>query len=167
MRRTTVVIIPGEFGKDPSNRDAGKHYLLTEWPASYAEDWGMRAVLAIAHSGIDLPDGTVPGMAGIAVASLQAITKLNTAEAVGLLNELMQCVKAMPDPTKPEITRNLIESDIEEVMTRLLLKGEVFKLHTGFSFADVPSRMASALRTTISPESSSEAPSTSPQPSPQ
>ena len=45
----------------------------------------------------------------------------------------------MPDPSKPHVVRNLIEEDIEEITTRLKLRGEVWKLHTGFLKAVAPS----------------------------
>lgn len=38
----------------------------------------------------------------------------------------------LPDPANQSVKRNLIDDDTEEVMTRLKLRGEVFKLHVDF-----------------------------------
>ncbi len=45
---------------------------------------------------------------------------------------MFTCIKIIPSPDKPDVTRALLESDIEEVMTRVLLRREVWELHTGF-----------------------------------
>ncbi|XPE68477.1 hypothetical protein ACNKHP_21825 [Shigella boydii] len=44
----------------------------------------------------------------------------------------------VPDPKKRSIRRPLVEEDIEEIITRLNLRAEVFKLHVDF-FATVVS----------------------------
>src|SRR3546814_21113858 len=49
------------------------------------------------------------------------------------------CVQIMPDPSKTHIVRNLIEEDIEEITTRVKIRAEVWKLHTGFLKAVAPS----------------------------
>ncbi|MEG4669546.1 hypothetical protein UXP85_25165, partial [Enterobacter cloacae] len=53
-------------------------------------------------------------------------------DARPLLDELMKCVQAVPNPADQNIKRPLIDDDTEEVMTRLKLRGEVFKLHVDF-----------------------------------
>jgi hypothetical protein len=52
---------------------------------------------------------------------------------------MWDCVAFMPDPAKPQIVRKLFEEDIEEVATRIKLRAEVWKLHTGFLKAVAPS----------------------------
>jgi hypothetical protein len=52
---------------------------------------------------------------------------------------MWECVQIMPDPSKPHVVRALIEQDIEEVATRLKIRGEIWKLHTGFLKAVAPS----------------------------
>ena len=44
----------------------------------------------------------------------------------------MKCVQAVPDPANQSVKRNLIDDDTEEVITRLKLRSEVFKLHVDF-----------------------------------
>lgn len=114
-------------------RDKGKVFVLTELSASEAEDWAASAFLALSRSGADIPDDVQEmGMSGLAVLGLRALSGLKIEEARPLLARMFACVQINPDPARPEIVRALIEDDIEEVKTRLLLRKEVFDLHTGF-----------------------------------
>lgn len=135
MRRTIEVKIEDE------GRDKGKVFVLTEMPASQAERWAVRAFLALAHSGVELPDNIEgAGMAGIAVLGFTALSGVKFEEIEPLMNEMFACIKIKPDPSNGNIIRDLIEQDIEEVSTRLTLRQRVFELHTGFSLADVQSK---------------------------
>lgn len=137
--KTKVVTVVEE------GRDKGKVFLLTEMAARPAEKWAARAFLALAHSGLEVPGYVAgSGMAGLAILGFRALGGVAWAEAEPLLDEMMLCVKAMPDPGNPMVVRALVDrgmdgDDIEEVRTRLFLRSEVFALHTGFSLADVPS----------------------------
>jgi hypothetical protein len=130
-RKTKTVIIQQE------GRDNGKHFYLTEMPASQAEKWAARAFLALAHAGVELPKEVAGmGMAALAVVGLNTFAGVSWTEAEPLMDEMMLCVQVKPDPAKhPELIRGLVEDDIEEVVTRALLKTEVLELHTGFSLA--------------------------------
>ncbi len=119
-----------------AGRDQGKAFLLKEMPASQAEKWALRAFLAMASNGIELPEGVEhTGFAGIAQMGLSMIGKLPYADAEPLLDEMMGCVLYIPSPNNPGVSRALIEDDIEEVATRLKLRVAVFKLHADFSNA--------------------------------
>lgn len=121
-------------------RDRGKVFVITEMPASKAESWAMRALLALMAGGVEVPDGFERmGMAGMAEVGLRALTGLKWEVAEPLLAEMWECVQIMPDPSKPHVVRGLIEEDIEEVVTRIKLRAEVWKLHTGFLKAVAPS----------------------------
>ena len=121
-------------------RDQGKVFVLTEMPASRAESWAMRALLALMAGGVEVPDGFERmGMAGMAEVGLKAIAGLKWDVAEPLLAEMWDCVQIMPDPTKPHVVRRLIEADIEEIATRVKLRAEVWKLHTGFLTVVAPS----------------------------
>lgn len=120
-------------------RDQGKVFVLTEMPASKAESWAMRALLALMNSGVEVPEGFERmGMAGMAEVGLKALSGLKWETAEPLLAEMFECVQFMPDPAKPQIVRALFEQDIEEIATRLKLRAEVWKLHTGFLKAVAP-----------------------------
>jgi len=116
-----------------NNRDKSKQFLITEMSAAQAENWAMRAILALIKDGVDMPEGFEhAGMAGMAEMGLRALQGLSWDMAEPLINEMMACVQYIPDPSKPHILRPIIDEDIEEVMTRVKLKIEVWNLHTDF-----------------------------------
>jgi hypothetical protein len=115
-------------------RDQGKTFILTEMPASKAEAWGARLMLALSRAGVDVPlDFFEMGMAGVAVMGLKAMGGLSWDVAKPLLDEMMACVRIKV----PAGVRDLNEDagDIEEVKTRLRLRDEVINLHLSFSVA--------------------------------
>lgn len=121
-------------------RDNGKLFLITEMSASRAESWAMRVLLALIGSNINVPENFAElGMAGLAELGIKALSGLSWEVAEPLLEEMMECVQIIPDPSKTHVVRPLIESDIEEVKTRLNLRMEVWKLHMDFLRAVVPS----------------------------
>jgi hypothetical protein len=135
MARSTA-----NFTVQDQGRDNGKVFVLTELPASKAESWAMRAILALMAGGVELPEGFDRlGMAGMAEVGIKALSGLKWEVAEPLLAEMWQCVQIMPDRSKPHVVRNLIEEDIEEIATRIKLRAEVWKLHTGFLKAVAPS----------------------------
>lgn len=144
MRRTSTISIPESpevqlpDGRKIAvgNRDKGKLFLLTEMPAMQAEQWAIRALLAIASTGVSVPEELKSaGMAGLAVMSLSALAFVRYEDAKPLLDEMLTCIEYIPDPSKPHVKRELHESDIEEVQTLVLLRKEVWNLHMGFSQA--------------------------------
>lgn len=149
-RKETVVV--AEDG-----RDAGKHYLIREWPAARAEEWGWRFLFALNRGGADIPVEQVMGlgMAAVAYVGFSAITRgnIDPTEMNPLLNELLECVSFVRDPAaRDKATGGIIATpivsgdDIEEVKTRLWLKNEVIQLHTGFSPAAAISKWIAAAK---------------------
>ena len=127
-RNTKDVTITAE------GRDKGKVFHLTEMPATQSEKWAFRLFLALSRAGFEVPDDIqAAGMAGIAALGLQSIGKLSWADAEPLIDEMFGCVQVVPDPSRPEVIRRLIESDIEEIGTRMFLRKEIFGLHVSFS----------------------------------
>lgn len=119
---------------DDANRDNGKTFVITELPASEAEDWAIQAFFALLNAGVDVPDDVAEmGFAGIASIGLGALGKVPYEKAKPLFDKMMQCVKFMPDNGNPNVTRQLTESDIEEITTRMKLRKMVFGLHWDFS----------------------------------
>lgn len=136
MARKTV-----EYVISDDNRDKGKRFVLTEMPASQGEAWATRAILALMSGGVDLPEGYENlGMAGIAEVGLKALGQLDYQTLEPLLAEMMGCIEIKPNPADPNLKRTLIEEDIEEISTRIKLRAEVWKLHTGFLQAVAQSR---------------------------
>lgn len=117
---------------DDEGRDKGKTYRITEMPAWQGEEWGIRVLLALTRAGAEVPDASL-GMAGVKMAGLQALSGLQFHDLKPLMDEMMGCVVRVPNAQEnPNVTRPLIESDTEEVVTRLRLRAEVFNLHTDF-----------------------------------
>jgi len=130
------------FTVTDEGRDHNKTFLLTEWPASKAEAWAIRALLALGAANVDVPEGVMnDGMAGIAAVGLKKLFALPYSAAGPLLDELMECVQVTPDARRSQVKRALVESDIEEIRTRLTLKWEVLKLHIDFSIAGEISKL--------------------------
>lgn len=126
-------------------RDKGKVFLLEEMPASKSERWALRAFLAMAKNGVELPDGIeAAGFAGLSSYGLSLIGKLPFEDADVLMDEMFGCVKILPDPSHSDFARSLVEDDIEEIATRLKLRVAVFKLHADFSAAAARSTSAQA-----------------------
>ena len=132
MRKIKDVIIEAE------GRDKGKMFRITEMPASQAERWAFRVFQALARTGVDVPEHVAgSGMAGMAIVGLKALGNTPFFEASELMDEMFSCIKIIRDKSHTELTYQLIEEDIEEVATRVLLRTEVFELHTNFSMAGV------------------------------
>lgn len=147
MRKTEILVISG----DPAtNRDHGKRFKITEMPAIRAEKWAMRVLLALASTGAQLPDDyKAAGMAALAAAGFQALQSLNWTETEPLLDEMLECVRILPDPKNIEVERPLVLNrgdgsgdDIEEVTTLLELRRKIFELHTGFFSKGAASKLS-------------------------
>ncbi|MDR1311997.1 MAG: hypothetical protein LBK01_09060 [Burkholderiaceae bacterium] len=111
---------------EKEGRDKGKTFQIEEMSADSAERWALRALFAAMNAGVQMSDDmTDSGMAGIASLGWETLCRVPYEVAEPLLDELMECVKM----ATPSMVRNLVESDIEEVSTRLKLKMDVFKLH--------------------------------------
>lgn len=121
-------------------RDQGKLFQITEMPALQAEKWAWRAFLAMARSGVEIDDEVASqGMIGIAALGLRALTRVNAEDLIPLLDEMMTCVRVVPDPQRPEVVRGLVPDDVEEITTLIQIRTEVFKLHAGFILGGVRS----------------------------
>jgi hypothetical protein len=123
MRKTADITITAE------GRDVNKVFRITEMAASQAEDWAIRAIMAIAKGGLEIPDGIPQSLAGIAILGFKALATADYATAKPLLDEMMGCVQIV---TSSGAVRKLMEEDIEEIATRIQLRKEVFEVHTGF-----------------------------------
>jgi hypothetical protein len=113
-----------------TGRDKDKKFLITEMSASQAENWAFRVILAIGNAGIEIPDGlAMQGMAGLMAVGYMNLLKIPFDSAKPLLDEMMTCVQFI---TSANIRRQLIEEDIEEVVTRLQLRKAIWELHMDF-----------------------------------
>ena len=127
-----------EVTQTDAGRDHGKTYVITEMPASQGERWAMRAFFAMAKAQVDIPESIArAGLAGIASMNLKelviALAAIPFEEAEPLMNEMFMCVKRMEDSSGHQLIRNLVEDDIEEIGTRLMLREAILGLHLNFS----------------------------------
>lgn len=159
MRKTKTITIPGVRSEAQGERDNGKTFLITEMAAGPAERWADRALLILSHSVEN------SGMAGIAEIG-RVLGSLRFSELSPLMDELLACVRIIPDSKRPAFTREIEDNgiegdDIEEPATRQLLRSEVLNLHVNFSLAaGILNLIAAASQVTTS-----ESTSTSPLPS--
>lgn len=139
-------------------RDKGKVFRITEMPAVQAERWAFRVFQALAKAGVDMPANMFSaGMAGIAVLSLKALALLPSQEAFELMDEMMGCVSVIRDPGgAPNVVTRLLDTDIEEVWTRVMLRDKILELHTGFSVAAAMSRLNSMAAKTSTDSSNTQ-----------
>ncbi len=114
-------------------RDAGKRYLITEMPASQGEWWALEAFFAMAAAGVEISDEVArTGLVGIVNLGFNALGKIPLEKAKPLIDKLMSCVAFLPDPNNNDVVRALVESDCEEIMTRIQLKRMALSIHTDF-----------------------------------
>ncbi len=114
-------------------RDIGKTFVITEMPARKGHQWATRALFALMNAGITIPDNLAnAGFAGIAAIGIKALGNVPSHVAEPLLDELLECVEIMPDPSRPEVVRGLISDDTEEITTIFKLQKEVIGLHIDF-----------------------------------
>ncbi len=157
-----VPIFPGT-----RNRDLDKVFRITEWPAATAEKWGMRMMLAANSGAGELPlnIGGI-GMEGIAIIGINTFLRGNILPGtlIPLLDELLDCVKIVRDQSKPSIAGDIIsDDDIEEVATRMWLRGEVLSLHLNFSVSAALSALYKKIMVSPTPSPDSSIQPTSPQ----
>jgi hypothetical protein len=132
MSRKSITLTISEEG-----RDKGKVFQITEMPASKAEKWALRALLALAKSGVEIPEDAMDsGVAALLGIGIKALLRVNFVDAEPLLDELFDCVKFVPSQ---DITRILVEDDTEEIATRIKLRKEVIVLHMSFFTNVAPS----------------------------
>ena len=170
MPRQTVDVRVPEF-PGTRNRDLGKTFRITEWPASIIDKWGTRMMLAANSGAGELPlnIGGI-GIEGIAIIGINAFLRGNILPGtlIPLLDELLDCVKIVRDPKQPQTASELIEckdgleDDVQEVATRWWLRGEVLTLHLNFSVSAALSALYSKIMTKPNPSPDSSTASTSP-----
>ncbi|CAB3854632.1 hypothetical protein [Achromobacter anxifer] len=132
MARKQISLTIGAEG-----RDKGKVFILTELSAYDAEEWAGRALFSLMNAGVEIPDNIAEaGLAGVAAMGMKAIANLPFDSAKPLLDKMMDCVQIQPSPN---VTRELMSGDIEEVATLFTLRKKILGLHLDFFTAAAPS----------------------------
>jgi len=124
---------------DGKSRDAGKTFVITEMSAFDVESWAMRAMLVIMANNVLLPpdlsarvQSGEAGLADLATLGLKSLSGLRYADAKPLLDDMMSCVKIAPDKRNPSVLRDIVDDDIEEIMTIVELRKQIWRMHTNF-----------------------------------
>ena len=122
-RRKKIVVIDGA-----DSRDSGKAFLVTEMDAESAEWWAVRALQGLLGSDAEI-DLSAP-LSQLARVAFVALAKMPANQLKPLMDEMKPCIKVLlPDG---KTTRDLLPSDIEEILTWIHLRREVFGVMTGF-----------------------------------
>lgn len=140
-RRTRTVTIdkPAEGAKE--NRDAGKVFVVTEVDAIQAEEWGLRAMMALGTGGIQVPPELVSaGLLGIVLVGYQAFMGAREDAVLPLWREMLPACVSLQHSA--EVREPFGRHQVEEVSTLLLLRKTVLELHTGFTVAELALRFA-------------------------
>jgi len=137
-RRKTLVSIPANA---TNNRDAGKVFVVTEVDAVQAEEWGLRALMALGTSGIVIPQEMMGlGVLAIPLVGYQAFMGAKEESILPLWREMLPaCVSIKHSEI---ITQPFERSQVEEVSTLLELRQAIVELHTGFTLAELTSKLA-------------------------
>lgn len=113
-------------------RDKGTCFLITEMPVFQADNWAMKVIFALMNGGSDFVHlDPQQGMAGVASIAFEALGKIPPEVGIPLMNELLDCVKIIPEGGEPRPI-NLEFGDVRDFTTLFLLRKEVFVLHTDF-----------------------------------
>lgn len=124
-RQVTIKTIEGPT----AGRDAGKVFQITEMSARQAHTWATRAIFAMLNGGVEVPANIAAmGVAGLAVVGLSGLTKVNYETAAPLLEELLSCARAVPDPSKPDVTTHVSDANVEEFTTYFSLQNAAYDL---------------------------------------
>jgi hypothetical protein len=137
MRRSETLTIPGARSESPGERDNGKVFVLTEMDAYRGQDWALRALLALAASGVQLPENALTtGWQGLAAFGVRALLQAPYGLLRPLLDEMLAQAKYQHAPGQPLQTLTADAAGncpVEEIKTFVTLQAALFKLHTGFS----------------------------------
>lgn len=143
MRKVETVQVPAGHG-----RDVGKTFVITEMAAGQAEKWALRLFLAMKGTSAEVPPEVMSmGMIAVAWKGLNAFlaAPVKFEDVEPLMDEMFACVAVVRDPKHPEVVTPIASpDDVEEVKTRIWLRGEVLRVHTGFSSADALSKFLDA-----------------------
>lgn len=130
-----------EFTIEANNRDKGKRFRITEMSAVAQEKWATKAIMAIANSGIELPNGAenLQGIEGLSKLIIQtgikALLNVKYELAEPLYEELLSCCEYLGNKgeniSRP-LSQSTAEEVIEEITTLFTIRYQVWKLHTDF-----------------------------------
>lgn len=118
---------------DADSSDNGKVFRITEKPVYDTEFWAMRAFGGMLAAGVNMPDITQASAEMLYHFGLASFMKIEPYLLKELLDEMMECVKLVPQPkTEPGVARDLLPGDIDDIQTLFKVRIETVKLHLSF-----------------------------------
>ena len=122
MRKTKEVIIE-------EGRDAGKKFKITEMPAFQADRWATRALMQLGKS----QKGGIMALGSMEMADIvNSFSELDFEKAEPLLQELLECCAFVKDGTSIPLTKDMVDSIVEDWTTLFKLRMEALQLNIGF-----------------------------------
>lgn len=142
-RRSKITTIPGVRSDSIGERDNGKSFVLKEMDAYRGQDWALRALLALAASGVHVPPQALSsGWGALAGYAFDALLGVRYTDIAPLLEEMIGQARFTAQPENENFPTLAIKPgencQVEEIKTFLILHRELFELHTGFT-VPVPS----------------------------
>lgn len=123
-----------EITVDIQDRDQLLTFKIKEMPATKLESWIIRALLLVAGSGAQVPDGSDIKAAGafLAEKGLAALGNIDFEKARPLLDELLGCCSRVVEKVEERCTADSVDAYIFDVKTLFTLRMEAIKLNLGF-----------------------------------
>lgn len=111
-------------------RDSARVYRITEMSAFRAEKWAIRALWLIAANGAEIPESVEHApFSEFVRGGLVSLFKVDFKQAEPLLDEMLTCVSIVTSAGSRQL---IMADDFEDPRTILMLRKEVFSLHTDF-----------------------------------
>lgn len=116
------------------DRDQELTFKIREMSATKLESWIIRALLLVAGSGAQVPDGSDIKAAGafLAEKGLTALGNIDFEKALPLLDELLGCCARVVEKVEERCTPESVDNYILDVTTLFKLRMEAIKLNLGF-----------------------------------
>lgn len=123
-----------EITIDIQDREQNLTFKIKEMPATRLESWIIRALLLVAGSGAQVPDGADLKAAGafLAEKGLTALGNIDFDKAQPLLDELLGCCSRVVERVEERCTPQSVDAYIQDVSTLFKLRMEAVKLNLGF-----------------------------------
>lgn len=116
------------------DQDQTLTFKVRQMPATQLQDWILRALLLVAGSGAQVPEGADIKAAGafLAEKGLAALSNIDFAKARPLIIEMLGCCSRVIERVEERCTPESVDNYILDVTTLFRLEMEAFKLNLGF-----------------------------------
>lgn len=121
------------------DQDQELTFKIKQMPVTRLQDWIIRALLLVAGSGAQVPDGSDIKAAGafLAEKGLTALGNIDFEKARPLIAEMLGCCSRVVEKVEERCTPESVDNYILDVTTLFKLEMEAFKLNLGFFVPEV------------------------------